>query len=84
MQDPESAYCEVKIQGRWERISLADALRLDQSRIKRCPECRGQVRAHKHANNGMRAHFEHFIAHLGCPLTEGHSGPTIPHPRIVL
>ena len=66
--------CELRLRGEWVPIGLSEALRLHSSRDKRCPECHGKVRAHKEAENGMRAHFEHFEAHEGCSLGPVFSG----------
>ena len=71
--------CEVKIRGKWEQIALDDALRLDSGRVKRCPECHGQVRAHKPGKDGMVAHFEHFERHPGCYLGDCFDGRRRPH-----
>ncbi|MFG1221667.1 hypothetical protein [Xanthobacter wiegelii] len=63
--------CEIKSKGAWVPLPIEDALKLDGSIIKRCPQCHGRVRAHKQSNNGMRAHFEHFEAHPGCSRSRG-------------
>jgi hypothetical protein len=36
--------CEVRVQGEWTLVELSQVLKLDPVRIKRCPECHGQVR----------------------------------------
>ncbi len=80
--DEDNNFCQMIAFGRWETISLDDALnRFDGSRMKRCPECHGQVRAHRPGTNGMRAHFEHFEAHSGCSLSPIFSGTRTPHRR---
>ena len=71
--------CELRLRGDWVEIALSEALRLHPSREKRCPECNGQVRAHKAAENGMRAHFEHYEANPGCSLGPIFSGAPSPH-----
>lgn len=60
-------FCEVKVKGAWVRVSLEDALsRLDKDRLKRCPDCHGQLRVHATGSNGAVAHFEHHEANPGC------------------
>ncbi|WP_237353650.1 hypothetical protein [Xanthobacter sp. YC-JY1] len=77
--------CEIESKGAWVLIPIDDALKLGPSVIKRCPLCNGRVRAHKESNNGMRAHFEHFEAHAGCPRSRGarFSGRVTRHPSAV-
>jgi hypothetical protein len=60
---------------------LNDALGRDSGTLKRCVDCDGRVRAHKQANNGMRAHFEHIHAHAGCSLGACFNGDRTPHPQ---
>jgi hypothetical protein len=55
--------CEVKVGGAWTLITMEDALKLDADKKKRCPACHGRVRAFHASINGMRAHFEHYVAH---------------------
>jgi hypothetical protein len=62
------AECEVKVWGDWKRLTLAQALELDPSHLKRCPECHGQVRLHKASIDGMVVHFEHYERNRGCSL----------------
>ncbi|MGO4639590.1 hypothetical protein AB4Z43_14215 [Mesorhizobium sp. 2RAF45] len=69
----------------WLEVSIVDALdRFDASRKKRCPECHGQVRAHRSGDDGMRAHFEHFIAHAGCSKSTAFAGTRYRHPKAIL
>ena len=81
MSRTENDVCEIKVRGDWVALSLDDALGRDASTLKRCVECRGRVRAHKQANNGMRAHFEHITAHAGCSLGACFNGDRTPHPQ---
>ena len=60
--------CDIKINGKWQRITLAKALALDKTRTLRCVECEGQVRAHREGRNGEAAHFEHLQQNPGCSL----------------
>lgn len=75
-----SETCEVKVRGEWIELTIEDALRLDASRTKRCPECQGQVRAHTNGSNGMRAHFEHFRRHDECSRSDAFKGTPKLHP----
>ena len=54
------AECEVKVWGDWKLLTLAQALELDPSHLKRCPECHGQARLHRASIDGMVVHFEHY------------------------
>jgi hypothetical protein len=74
------AECEVKVGGDWKRLTLDQALELDPSRLKRCPECHGQVRLHKASIDGMVAHFEHYERNPGCSLGDCFDGNPKLHP----
>ncbi|MEI5677361.1 MULTISPECIES: hypothetical protein [unclassified Mesorhizobium] len=79
-----SEICEVKARGEWVAVSIEDALRmLHPDRTKRCPECHGAVRAHSHSKDGMRAHFEHLIAHKGCSKSTAFDGQPSTHPKAI-
>lgn len=75
-----AAECYVWRGGVWEKISITEALPIRSEYLMRCCECHGRVRAHRLANNGMRAHFEHRRAHKGCSRSTGFSGTQSPHP----
>jgi hypothetical protein len=75
--------CAVWRGGVWEKIDIAEALPIRSEYRMRCCECRGRVRAHREASNGMRAHFEHCVAHSGCSLSTKFSGTHSPHPDAV-
>lgn len=82
--EEETDTCEVKVQNGWIVIPIAKALSLHPERVKRCPECHGRVRAHSEGNDGMRAHFEHCRAHVGCSRSFKHDGSTRSrHPQAV-
>ena len=84
MKDDEDRRCEVKRGGRWEPISLSDALKTRAFRAENdVPECHGHVRAHKEGTTGQRAHFEHFRAHKGCPARRGNVLPYSMHPDVL-
>jgi hypothetical protein len=79
---PKSTQCEVKQDGRWTRISVDDALKLDRAVDKRCPECYGPVLPFRAAENGsFGAHMEHRTLWPGCPLGSAFSGERKPHPH---
>jgi hypothetical protein len=79
MADIDETSCELKVFGGWQPITLDEVLSLHPSRIKRCPVCHGRVRAHKAADNGMVAHFEHYERHPGCHLGDCFDGNPRPH-----
>ena len=72
--------CEIRVQGQWTLVELPRALKLDAIRIKRCPECHGQVRIVK-AGRAEAAHFEHYERHPGCSLGDGFDGTRRKHPK---
>jgi hypothetical protein len=74
------AECEVKVWGDWKRLTLAQALELDPSHLKRCPECHGQVRLHEASIDGMVVHFEHYERNRGCSLGDCFDGNPKMHP----
>lgn len=76
----KAVICEVWRGNGWQEIGIADALSIRWDSFMRCCECHGRVRAHREANNGMRAHFEHRVAHDGCSLSTKFSGAQSPHP----
>jgi hypothetical protein len=73
--------CEVRIRREWTCVTIDDALRLDANKVMRCPACHGRVKAFHASTNGMRAHFEHYVAHPGCPRGDLFSGASSPHPE---
>jgi hypothetical protein len=79
MADFQETECELRIQQGWQPITLADALRLAPSRVKRCPVCHGRVRANQAGTDGMAAHFEHYEIHPGCYLADAFDGNPRPH-----
>jgi hypothetical protein len=62
----EEATCELYANQTWNSIGISDALRMPRSRMMRCPECHGRVRAHRQGTTGQREHFEHYERHKGC------------------
>lgn len=82
METSRADVCEVQVRGAWVPVPLEQALnQLDASRLKRCIECHGRVRAHRQGDNGMRAHFEHVERHEGCSLGPVFNGQKTPHPK---
>jgi hypothetical protein len=75
--------CEVWANKSWEAIGITLALKMPNTRRKRCPECHGRVRSHAEANNGMRAHMEHYKAHSGCSRSVSFDGTASPHPEVM-
>lgn len=76
--------CEILEQKTWVEASIDEVLarrELGHTVSTRCPECHGRVRAHKSANNGMDAHFEHLQAHEGCFNSTTFNGRRTQHPK---
>jgi len=74
--------CEVKVEGAWRPVSLAEARRLYTMAPKRCPACHGQVSlAGSYVGAGSLI-LQHRRAHGGCPLkSETYTGVPTPHPQ---
>jgi hypothetical protein len=79
----ETTACEVKAFGHWTPLDFDAALKLASSRTLHCPECHGQVRAHRACSNGTRAHMEHHERHKGCSCGDCFDGLSRPHHRII-
>lgn len=77
----KSTKCDVYRGGTWEPIDIEEALSIRGEYDMRCPACHGRVQAHKQATNGMRAHFEHLVAHKGCGLFAKFSAKVSLHPE---
>jgi hypothetical protein len=72
--------CQIKTGRQWDDLGIAEAIESKRDGM-RCPACNGPVRAHKEYNNGVAAHFEHKVAHMGCPLIPSNfNGYSSPHP----
>jgi len=82
---PLTQSCEVKIQGAWHRVSLDDAVRHYELRLKRCPACHGRVSVNgAYSGPDFRKTLTHRRAHGGCPLKpETYSGSLSPHPQAI-
>jgi hypothetical protein len=76
----EEIACEVFARNEWQGIDLQLALKMPNTREKRCPECHGRVRAHSVGSNGMKAHMEHFERHKGCSRGNYFDGTATLHP----
>jgi hypothetical protein len=75
--------CEVLDRKVWTGIDITLALKMPKTRLKRCPECHGRVRAHSAGSNGMRPHMEHFNRHVGCSRGDCFDGNSRLHPDTV-
>lgn len=81
-QNADLDECELNLRGQWVRITIDKALSLHSTRMLRCVECHGRVRAHNASEDGvMRAHFEHRRGHEGCSRSHYFSGTRSPHPK---
>jgi len=66
---PKMTTCEVQSGTAWKLISVSEALDRNE-RNGRCVECKMPVRAHRLANNGMAAHFEHLTRNPSCSFSD--------------
>ena len=71
---------EIKANGNWVIIHIADALMLRKTDL-RCRECGGRVRAHQNYMSGAKPHFVHVTGHTGCSTSpRAFSGVASRHP----
>jgi hypothetical protein len=76
-------FCEIQQGGVWVLIGIAQAFDLPHDTKKRCPECHGQLRAHRAGKDGPRAHFEHRMTHSGCQFSHHFEGVRSKHPAAI-
>lgn len=62
-------HCEVRSGSKWEQIDIEEGLERKGEEM-RCHECHGRVIPMKQYSTGAKAHFEHIVAHEGCPTKE--------------
>jgi hypothetical protein len=67
---PKSADFEIRRNGRWERISVTEALAINEKR-GRCIECGRPGKAHGVSKDGAQAaHFEHDKRNSDCSRSD--------------
>jgi hypothetical protein len=71
---------ELYANKQWHSIEIELAFQMGPSRLMRCPDCHGRVRAHKAGTTGQRAHMEHYERHCGCSRSAAFGGERPPHP----
>lgn len=81
MTDEDEPVAEIWAKGAWQPIDIGLAVRMPSSRIMRCLECGGRVRAHREGSNGQRPHMEHYERHKGCSRGDCFDGSSRPHHR---
>ena len=73
--------CEVKIDGAWATVPLAEAHAHHGSAPKRCPACHGRVTIAGNYTARASLKMAHRKAHDGCPvMSERYTGTPSPHP----
>ena len=72
---------ECELGPSWTVVGIDEAVKIPKgTRDMRCPACRGRVYLHRTYSKGTPAHFEHEIAHAGCPLSDYHyAGVPVSH-----
>ncbi|WP_267428576.1 hypothetical protein [Methylobacterium sp. GC_Met_2] len=82
MATPDTITCEIRIDGAWRPICLAEAHASYPSAIKRCPVCHGRVSIHVNSTAQGSLWLQHRRAHDGCPLMPPRfTGEVAPHPQ---
>ncbi|TXN38464.1 hypothetical protein FV232_24940 [Methylobacterium sp. WL30] len=84
MVEPTPSQCEVKVDGRWLIVSLAEASTRFAAAEKRCPACHGRVATPGTFTAKERRRLDHRRNHSGCPLLPKiYCGTPSPHPSPV-
>lgn len=82
MQAIGQQVCEVKVDGAWRAIRLAEARTTYTMASKRCPACYGQIVIVGNFTPGGGYKLQHRKAHPGCSLKpETYSGVPSQHPQ---
>ena len=78
--------CEVRVQSKWQWIPVANAMKLGRFRIKRCPECHGQVQVYQATDqHRMIVHLvAHYESHSGCSLGDCFDRIRTLHPKALV
>jgi transposase len=69
---PKSAVLEINVNGKWKRVSVPDAIAMNE-RYGRCIECKQPARGHRKGRNGAAAHVEHLDWNERCSLRQRRS-----------
>ena len=79
--DPQT--CEVKVDGAWHAVSLAEASGTYRATLKRCPACHGPVMINGgYSGTTVQRQIVHRKSHTGCPLKpKTYTGTPSPHPQ---
>jgi hypothetical protein len=84
MAMPDTAECEVRIDGTWRLMLLAEAHARCRAAEKRCPVCHGRVRTQGAYSGQGRVAMTHQRVHDGCPRIPKHYAGTLKlHPQIL-
>ncbi|MCJ2132513.1 hypothetical protein MKK69_00240 [Methylobacterium sp. J-026] len=74
--------CEVRIDGAWQLVPLAEAHARHRSAEKRCPVCHGQVRTQGSYSAQGTIAMTHQRVHDGCPrIPRSYAGMPKRHPQ---
>ena len=85
MVEPAPSQCEVKVDGQWLEVSLAEASTLSVAADKRCPACHGRLTMPGTFTWTETRRFAHHRKHDGCPmLPKIYCGTPSPHPNAVV
>lgn len=86
MPRPDSQTCEVKVDGAWRAVSLAEASGPYRIALKRCPACYGPVTINGgYSSSTAQRQIVHRKSHTGCPLKpKSYTGTPTPHPQALV
>lgn len=78
----DKANCEVRIDGAWRLVPLAEVHARYRAAEKRCPECHGRVRTQGSYSGHGGVAMTHQRAHDGCPrMLRQYAGTPKRHPE---
>lgn len=85
MPGSDAPTCEVKIEGAWHVIGLAEAATRYATALKRCPACHGRMTVGgAYSGPNIRRTLYHRRVHSGCPnIPHAYSGTPSPHPQAI-
>lgn len=82
MAIPDKTGCEVRIDGAWQLMPLAEVHARHRASEKRCPECHGRARTQGSYSGQGGVAMMHQRVHDGCPRIPKHyTGTPKRHPE---
>lgn len=84
MATSDETSCEVRVDGAWLLVPLAEAHANHRAAKKRCPACHGRVHTQGSYSAQGTVAMSHRRAHDGCPrIPKLYAGTLKPHPEAI-